>query len=257
MMEILDIEQGSESWYRARAGLATASEFATVLAEPRDDGTLPQAVIDAMVKGGCTAEQLAAAIKAAKRKNSSPALTRKTYLFKLAGEVVTGEPTESYSNAHMERGKTMEDEARDLYSFVANVEPQRVGFVRSGQKGCSPDSLIGDNGMLEVKTKLPHLLIETLFKDKFPAEHKAQCQGALWVAEREWIDIAVYWPKMPLFVKRAYRDEDYIASLASAVDKFNDELAEVVERIRRYGQPEPQSVARDRAAIAQHPLMAG
>ena len=69
-----------------------------------------------------------------------------------------------------------------------------------------------------------------------------QCQGALWIAEREWIDIGCYWPKLPLFVKRAYRDEDYIRTLADAVDRFNDELGETVERIRRYGAgPERQA----------------
>ena len=70
--------------------------------------------------------------------------------------------------------------------------------------------------------------------DEFPAEHKAQCQGALWVCEREWIDIAVYWPRLPLFVKRAYRDEAYIASIAKAVREFNDELAEIVARLRKF-----------------------
>jgi hypothetical protein len=69
----------------------------------------------------------------------------------------------------------------------------------------------------------------------FPPEHKAQCQGALWVAEREWIDLAVFWPKMPLFVQRAYRDEAYIASLRTAVAAFGEELAETVERVRKYG----------------------
>ena len=64
--------------------------------------------------------------------------------------------------------------------------------------------------MLEIKTKLPHLMIEVLGRGAFPPEHVAQCQGALWVAEREWIDIAVYWPRMPRFVKRTTRDEAYI-----------------------------------------------
>ena len=61
--------------------------------------------------------------------------------------------------------------------------------------------------MMEVKTKLPHLALECLLRGEFPTEHKAQCQGALWVAEREWIDLVAYWPKLPLFVARAYRDE--------------------------------------------------
>lgn len=203
MMKIIECEQGSADWFRARAGMPTASEFSTVMAKGRDGGD---------------------------------SKTRRTYMLKLAGEILTGEPMENYTNAHMERGKIMEDEARDLYSFMADCDPLRVGFIVNGPKGCSPDSLIGDKGMVEIKTQLPHLLIETLLKGEFPSEHKAQCQGGLWVADREWIDIAVYWPKLPLFVKRAYRDEAYIAQMAKAIDQFNAELAETVDRIRSLGQ---------------------
>jgi hypothetical protein len=235
-MEVFTFEQNSPEWYAARAGIPTASEFSTVLAEPRADGTLSQGVVDAMVKSGCSAAQLAAAVKAAKRKNSSPSATRRAYMLKLAGEIITGLPSENYSNQAMDRGHVMEPEARDLYAFTHRADPQLVGFIRNGDKGASPDSLIGDAGMLEIKTKAPHLLIECLLRDEFPPEHKAQCQGALWVAEREWIDIAVYWPGMPLFVKRAGRDEPYIAKLSDAVDQFNAELAEVVERVRGYGK---------------------
>lgn len=202
-MEIITCDQGSEEWFRARMGIPTASEFHTVLAKGKDGGA---------------------------------SLTRKTYLMKLAGEIITGESMENYQNGHMERGKLMEDEARDMYAFMTDADPERVGFIVNGRKGCSPDSLIGSEGMLEIKTKLPHLLIELLLKDEFPPEHKAQCQGALWVAEREWIDIAVYWPKLPLFVKRAPRDEAYIAKLASEVDRFNTELNETVARIKSIGQ---------------------
>ncbi len=203
-LRILDVEQGSAEWFAARAGLPTASEFATILAKGRDGGA---------------------------------SKTRRAYMMRLAGELLTGECAETYINAHMERGKVLEPEARSLYAFQADVDPQQVGFIVNGPKGCSPDSLIGSDGALEIKTKLPALLIDVLLRDEFPAEHKAQCQGVLWVAEREWIDIAVYWPKLPLFVKRAYRDDTYIAGLASAVDAFNGELAEMVERVRRYGMP--------------------
>lgn len=201
MKQVFDCEQGSEEWFKVRAGMPTASEFATVMASGR---------------GG------------------SESKTRRTYMLKLAGEIITGEPMESYTNAHMERGKVMEDEARKFYSFMTDAEPQRVGFIVNGPKGCSPDSLLGENGMVEIKTKLPHLMIELLLKDEFPPEHKAQCQGALWVAEREWIDIAVYWPRLPLFVRRAHRDEVYIKQISDAVDLFNAELAQTVDRIRNY-----------------------
>jgi hypothetical protein len=156
-------------------------------------------------------------------------------MLKLAGEILTGEPSESYSNAHMERGKVMEEEARRWYAFSRDVEPERVGFIVNGPKGCSPDSLLGADGMLEIKTALPHILIEKLLKGEFSPEHKAQCQGALWVAEREWIDLVTYWPRLPPLVVRAQRDEVYIAGLARAVDQFNEELAEMVEQVRRIG----------------------
>lgn len=206
---ILNCQQGTEEWLRARAGIPTASEFSTVMASG---------------KGGGDSK------------------TRRTYMLKLAGEIITGEPSENFTNAHTERGHAMEPAARELYAMMADADPELVGFIRNGAKGCSPDSLVGDRGLLEIKTKLPHLHIECLLRDDFPPEHKAQCQGALWVSERDWIDIAIYWPKLPLIVRRAYRDDAYIEAMSSAVDAFNDELAALVERVRAYGS-EPQREA--------------
>lgn len=202
-MQILDIEQGTDAWSHARVGIPTASEFSTVMAKGRSGGD---------------------------------SKTRRTYMHKLAGEIITGKPMEGFSNAHMERGHEMEPDARRLYEFEEDAEAVQVGFIRNGRRGCSPDSLIGDNGMLEIKTKLPHLMIECILRDEFPPEHKAQCQGALLVAEREWIDIAVYWPGFPLFTKRAFRDAPYLVELSQAIDQFNEELDEVVEKVRAYGR---------------------
>lgn len=204
-MEIVACEQGTPEWFAARAGIPTASMFATVMASG---------------KGGTESK------------------TRAKYLYQLAGEIITGEPMESFSNAHMERGKEMEAEARQTYAFIHGQAPEQVGFIRNGQKGCSPDSLIGAEGMCEIKTKLPHLQIEVLLRGDCPPEHKAQCQGALWVAEREWIDFISYWPKLPLFVHRVYRDEEYIAKMSAAIDAFNVELAELVAKVRAFsGEP--------------------
>ncbi len=200
-MEIHDCEQRSDEWFALRAGIPTSSEFATVLAKGRGGGE---------------------------------SKTRRTYLLKLAGEILTEEPMENYTNHHMERGQAMEAEARALYTFMEDVEPQTVGFIRNDNTGASPDALLGDSGLLEIKTKLPHLLIDLLLRDEFPPEHKAQCQGQLWVAEREWLDLCVYWPRLPLFVKRVQRDEPYIKEMAQAVDAFNGELAQMVERVRAY-----------------------
>lgn len=202
-IQIIDCDQGSPDWYTARMGIPTASEFKTIIGI---------------------------------KKEAREKVTRHNYMLKLAGEILTGEPMENYVNGHMERGKLMEEEARELYAFTADQEPQRVGFIRNGNTGCSPDSLVGNDGALEIKTTLPHMLADLILKDQFPPEYRAQCQGVLWIAEREWIDLSVYWPRMPRFVKRAYRDEPFIKELSAAVDQFNDELNEMVTRLRSYGK---------------------
>lgn len=199
-VEIINCEQGTPEWHEARRGIVTASNFSKILA--KGEGK-----------------------------------TRATYMRTLAGEIITGEAHEGYKSAAMERGNLMEAEARRFYSLMNDCDPEQVGFIRNGKTGYSPDSLIGADGLLEIKTQQPDLLIETIERDTFPSVHMAQCQGGLWVAEREWIELVVYWPKMPPFTKRLYRDEAYIASLASAVGIFHVELQEMVERIRRYGQP--------------------
>jgi hypothetical protein len=238
MMEVFDVEQGTEEWHRCRAGIPTASEFSTVMAQGGTDGHLPQNIMDAMVKTGCTTEQLAAAVKAAKKKYGNAAATRMTYMRKLAGEILTGEVVDGFSSAHTERGHSMEDEARETYAFVESAEINRVGFIRNGKKGASPDSLVGANGGLEIKTALPHIQIDRLERNRLPPEHRAQVQGNLWLSEREWWDFVSYWPRLPVLTVRVYRDEDYIREMAGEIDRFNDELYALVERIRRYGVKE-------------------
>ena len=200
-MQIIDVEQGSPEWYAARLGIPTASAFSTILSSNKE----------------------------AKDKK-----TRTEYMRKLAGEIVTGEPMESYSNVHMERGKVQEDEARDLYAFMQDCDPQRVGFILNGERGCSPDSLIGEDGGLEIKAALPHIQIDRLLRGTLPAEHKAQVQGNIWLCERKWWDFCSYCPKLPLLVVRVMRDDDYIADLSKAVDQFNSELTELVNQIMAF-----------------------
>lgn len=202
MMQVFtDLEQGSPEWFAARAGIPTASKFATVMA--KGEGK-----------------------------------TRSEYMRKLAGEILTGEPSEQFGNVHTERGNAMEDEARETYAFINDAEIQRVGFIRNGNRGASPDSLVGTNGGLEIKTALPHIQIDRLERDRLPPEHKAQVQGNLWIAEREWWDFCSYWPKLPVLTVRVYRDEAFIAQLSDEVDRFNDELHALVARIRSYGMQE-------------------
>jgi hypothetical protein len=190
---IFDCAQNSPEWHECRRGIVTASRFADVLAKGQG-------------------------------------ITRSKYLYTLAGEILTGDVQPSYTNDAMERGHEMEADAVGLYAFERDVEPMTCGFMRRGRAGCSPDRLVGENGLLEVKSKLPHLQLEVLERDDVPPEHKAQVQGQLWVSGRAWCDFVSYWPRLPLFVKRVYRDEKYIETLAQAVADFVGELDALVKK---------------------------
>jgi hypothetical protein len=202
-VEIIECEQGTPAWYQARLGIPTASEFKTLLGI---------------------------------KKEAKEKVTRDLYMRKLAGEILTGEPMDSYTNAYMERGTALEDEARSLFSFTMDIDPRRVGFIRNGNKGCSPDSLIADDGGIEIKIALPHIQIDRLQKGGLPPEHRAQVQGSIWVSERKSWYFMSYCPKLPPLIVSVPRDDGYIATLAGAVDAFNAELAALVESIRNYGQ---------------------
>lgn len=198
-LQIFDCEQGSEEWLQCRLGIPTASNFKLVLA--KGEGKV-----------------------------------RKQYMFKLAGEIITGKPAEGYQSAAMLRGQEMEAEAREWYAFTRDVEVSRVGFLRNGQMGASPDFLCNADGGAEFKTAEPHILIEQLLRGDVPPEHVAQVQGSMLVSERDWWDVVIYWPGMTPPVFRAKPDRPYQANLRGEIDRFNDELAEIVEKVRAYGQ---------------------
>jgi hypothetical protein len=200
-VEVLhDLEQGTEAWFAARMGIPTASSFATVMARGKDGGR---------------------------------SVTRDDYMRKLAGEILTGEPApEGYSNGFMARGQQLEAEARDMFAFLTDSEPQLVGFIRNGRKGASPDSLIAENSGLEIKTAIPAVQIARLQQNRVPPEYVAQVQGSLWVSERDTWHFMSYCPKLPPLVVEVRRDEEYIAKLAAAVDAFNEELDALVNSIR-------------------------
>lgn len=195
-------DQGTDEWRMLRLGIPTASNFAEVMAKGKDGGK---------------------------------SITRRKYLLTLLGERLTGEVVDGYSNAHMERGKVMEAEARDLYTFRTDAAIQQVSFVRNDEvsAGASPDALIGADGLLEIKTRLPALQLDLLLSGGLPAEHKAQVQGQLLVTGRQWVDFVSYWPKLPLHIVRVERDEPYIATLRQAIADFNGELAALVGRFRK------------------------
>jgi hypothetical protein len=195
-MKILDCKQGSFEWFEARLGIPTASNFAHVLSKGKP---------------------------------------RKTYMMKLIAEKLTGKITQNGNSASMDRGHMHEPRARTAYEFKKGRSVKQVGFILNEyvDAGSSPDGLVGRDGSIEVKSKSPHLHVEVMVNDKLPAEHKAQVQGGLWIAEREWCDFISYSPPLDMFVKRVYRDEKYISELEKAVIKFNDEMKELLERLKQ------------------------
>ena len=201
MLEIFDMEQRSPEWFAIRCGVPTASEFSSILAKGQGK-------------------------------------TRLKYLHRLAGERITETPEETFESADMRRGRALEAEARALYELIADEPLQTVGFGRNRGAGASPDALVGESGILEIKTAKPSVLIPIVESGRAPGEHAAQLQGNLWVFERGWIDLMIYWPKMRPFRVRVPRDERYIDTvLAPAVERFIDDLDALVERLG--GGPAP------------------
>lgn len=211
-LEVLDCDQGSDEWLRARMGLATASNFAKVCASAKDGK---------------------------ERK------TRDKYMRQLAGEIVMEEPAKTFRNEAMERGKEHEPELLVQYAYESGNDVERIGFARDLElgAGASPDGLIGKDGMVEFKSMEPDLLIE-LYSDKdYPTRHRLQLQGNLWIARRKWIDIAIGYivarpeplpPKrMPLYRQTVHRDEGVIKMLEIEVREFNEELTHMVKMVRR------------------------
>lgn len=196
-----DIEQGSPEWFALRAGWTTASRFAEVLAEGQGK-------------------------------------TRAKYLRQVVAERLTGKPTETYKNAHMERGQEQEPLARWAYELLSGHTLEQVSFIEHDalRVGCSPDSLVyGKRRGVEIKCVIPTVQIETVDRGGCPPEHKAQIQGGMWITGYEEWDFVSYSPDMPqhlrTFVCTVARDDDYIKALEVKVQTFLNEVDATIRRL--------------------------
>lgn len=200
MNEILNIEQRSWEWRMARLGIVTASEASKVIAKGR---------------GG------------------AESAVRRDYMHRLAAERVTGEPVETYCNALMQRHADLEPEARAYYEFMTDNVVLPGGFACNDLAGASPDGLVDDDGLIEIKVKEPHLQVGILAKNRVPPEYLPQIQCQLWVTGRAWCDFVAYCsPKLDVLIKRVKRDDEYIANMEDAVRQFNAELDSLTEWLR-------------------------
>lgn len=154
----------------------------------------------------------------------------------LVAERVTGFTDPSYVSDDMERGG--EDEARAVaaYSEWRETEVTPMGFmVRSGvwgRLGYSPDGLVGDDGLVEAKSRRPKKHLTTVLAGDVPAENMAQIQAGLLVSGRKWCDYISYCGGMPLYPIRVYPDPQWHAAITEAVCSFEkaaDEMAAAYE----------------------------
>ena len=196
-MKIIDCIQGSPEWYSARAGIPSASNFDKIVCL---DGKVSK--------------------------------QRTKYMYQLAGEAITGRPEETYQSAAMERGKIIEDEARQLYTLVKGLEVNQVGFCLADGYGASPDGMIAGDGLLELKCPLISTHVGYLLDNKVPSEYFQQTQGQLLVTDRAWVDFMSYYPGIKPLIIRITRDEKFITILRAELVVFCNELKEVIQKIR-------------------------
>lgn len=199
-------QQESADWMAARAGAFTASRSADLMA----------------------------------RTKSGPSASRGNLLALLAVERLTGQCVETYTNGAMQRGIELEAEARDAYSFAHGVAVDECGFVPCEALfipcGCSPDGLIGDDGLLEIKcpaSMAKHL--DALRTGAHAKEYRWQLQHQLMVTGRAWVDAVSYDPRFPeglqLAVTRVERDEASIKDLVEAIIEANAEVEAMVREL--------------------------
>lgn len=200
MQIISDIEQGTPEWLALRLGIVTCSELDCLLVNGKGEAGFGVAAF--------------------------------TYMDQLIGERITEEAAEiPFQTKATIRGHELEGVARGLYEDREEVKTSSVAIILNHGIGYSPDALVGESGLTEIKTKLPKFQVGVILAGEVPKEHVAQCQGGLWVSEREWIDFISYWPGMPLFVKRMYRDEVMIRKIAERVKTFYEILEERENRV--------------------------
>ncbi len=201
-MKIVDVVQGTTEWKMARAGIPTASEFSSIITA---DG--------------------------------KPSKQRQKYLYRLAGERITGIPEESYTNGAMQRGQLLEEEARQYHSFIIGEEVKKVGLCLTddGRVGCSPDGLINDKGGSEYKCPALSTHVGYLLENTLPTEYFQQVQGGLYVTERDWWDFCSYYPGMRPLILRVHRDEKFIKLLEPALKEFCHELDAVTAKLKKEG----------------------
>jgi hypothetical protein len=162
------------------------------------------------------------------------------YIYELIAELYDPDYglMDDYVTAAMKNGSIMEPESRRFYEMERNCDVQEVGICESdcGRFICSPDSLVGDDGVLELKNPKYKTQIKYLHQGVLPDEHKVQCHGHILVCKRPWCDFMSYCNRLPPLLIRVVPDE-FTVKLAECLDKFWTLYQEIRAKIESAGDP--------------------
>ncbi len=207
-----EIVQGSPEWFKARLGMVTASRIVDVMAKGRGGGA---------------------------------SVTRKNYMAQLVAERLSGNPTETFKSGAMEWGTDNEDQARSAYEFLTDNTVRQVGFIRHPKfemAGASPDGIVGNKGLIEIKCPNTATHIDTLQSQKVDRKYMLQMQWQIDCTDSDWCDFVSFDPRLPgnvsLFCKRVSRDDELISEIRSAVDTFLGELNQLQETLETHTESE-------------------
>jgi putative phage-type endonuclease len=204
------MEQRSTEWFAVRLGKVTASRVADVIAKTK----------------------------------TGYSTSRDNYMAQLVCERMTGTQAESYNNAAMQWGTDQEPLARAAYEAVADVLVDEIGFVVHPtivNAGASPDGLVGDVGLIEIKCPNTATHIDTVLTDKVPSKYITQMQWQMACTQRKWCDFVSFDPRMPeglqLFIQRVDFDAEYVKMLEAEITGFLGELETKIEKLneRKHG----------------------
>ena len=202
---IIDCTQGDSDWFTARCGCVTASRVADVMAKLR---------------------------------SGEEAVARANYKMELVCELLTGNAADHYTSPSMKWGTEQEPFARAAYELKHGMVDQ-IGFVYHPtitRAGASPDGLVGDSGLIEIKCPNTATHIGYIMAGEVPSEYQLQMLWQMDCAERDWCDFVSYDPRLPehlqLFVKRFPRDEERLQVIRLAVETFNHEVDEIIRQLR-------------------------
>ena len=199
-MKIHNFEQRTEDWYNIRKGKMTASNADTIIANGKG---------------------------------------LETYIYNLMAEYYSSAEKENYINADMQRGIDLEPEARLEFEFYTNLDVQEVGFIEYNEFiGVSPDGLIGDDGLIEIKCPNDSVYFKLLLSDNIKPEYIAQMQMQMYVTDRQYCYFVSYNPNFEksLYIKKINRDEEMIEKLKKGLDKGTELIKEIKKNFRKVGQ---------------------